>query len=76
MTIFFFYKYLPFDRILENSRQIILVVFLANITPAASTVTQMAQVFGNDAKYASAINVVTTLMSLVTMPIMVMLYQL
>lgn len=76
MTIFFFYKYLPFDSILENSQQIILVVFLANITPAASTVTQMAQVFGNDAKYASAINVVTTLMSLITMPIMVMLYQL
>ena len=37
-----------------------LIVFLAVITPSASTVTQMCQVYGNDSRYASAINVVTT----------------
>ena len=55
--------------------KIILIVFLAIITPSASTVTQMCQVYGNDSKYASAINVMTTLLSIITMPVMVMLFQ-
>lgn len=52
-----------------------LIVFLAIITPSASTVTQMRQVYGNDSQYASAINVVTTLFSIVSMPLLVMLFQ-
>ena len=55
--------------------KLLLIVFLAVITPSASTVTQMCQVYGNDSRYASAINVVTTLCSIVTMPLMVMLFQ-
>ena len=50
-------------------------VFIAIITPSASTVTQMCQVYGNDSQHASAINVVTTLLAIVTMPLMVMLFQ-
>ena len=55
--------------------KILLIVFLAVTTPSASTVTQMCQVYGNDAKYASAINVMTTLFALITMPLMVLIYQ-
>lgn len=55
--------------------KIILITYLAAITPCASTVTQMCQVYGNDSKYASAINVMTTLLSIVTMPLFVYLYQ-
>lgn len=58
-----------------DGNQIMLIVFLAVITPSASTVTQMCQVYGNDSLYASAINVVTTLFSIITMPLMVMLFQ-
>lgn len=58
-----------------DGNQIMLIVFLAVITPSASTVTQMCQVYGNDSRYASAINVVTTLFSIITMPLMVMLFQ-
>ena len=58
-----------------DGNQIMLIVFLAVITPSASTVTQMCQVYGNDSRYASAINVVTTLVSIITMPLMVMLFQ-
>ena len=58
-----------------DGNQIMLIVFLAVITPSASTVAQMCQVYGNDSRYASAINVVTTLFSIITMPLMVMLFQ-
>lgn len=59
----------------SNGNKLMLIVFLAIITPSASTVTQMCQVYGNDSRYASAINVVTTLLAIVTMPLMVMLFQ-
>ena len=59
----------------SNGTKLTLIVFLAIITPSASTVTQMCQVYGNDSQYASAINVVTTLLAIITMPLMVMLFQ-
>ena len=53
-----------------DAPKIMLIVFLA-----ASTVTQMCQVYSNDSRYASAINVVTTLCAVVTMPVMVLLFE-
>ena len=55
-----------------DGKKLLLIVFLAVITPSASTITQMCQVYGNDSQYASAINVMTTLFSIVTMPLMVL----
>ena len=66
---------LKLSHLSADGPTLILIVFLAIITPSASTVTQMCQVYGNDSRYASAINVVTTLASIVTMPLMVMLLQ-
>lgn len=63
------------DGISQDAPKIMLIVFLAVITPSASTVTQMCQVYGNDSKYASAINVITTLSAIVTMPVMVFLFE-
>lgn len=58
-----------------DAPKIMLIVFLAVITPSASTVTQMCQVYGNDSQYASAINVVTTLSAIITMSVMVLLFE-
>lgn len=58
-----------------DAPKIMLIVFLAVITPSASTVTQMCQVYGNDSQYASAINVVTTLSAIITMLVMVLLFE-
>lgn len=59
----------------SNGNRLMMIVFLAIITPSASTITQMCQVYGNDSQYASAINVVTTLFAIVSMPAMVILFQ-
>ncbi len=37
-------------------------------------ITQMAQIYKKDAGYASAINVITTITCIITMPVMVWLY--
>ena len=63
-------------HLVPDGQTILLVSLLATCTPSASTITQMAQIYGTDADYASAINVVTTLLCIFTMPLMVALYQL
>lgn len=68
-------KYGGMVNLLSNGKMILLISLLATITPSASTITQMAQIYGKNAEYASAINVVTTIICIVTMPIMVLLYQ-
>lgn len=55
---------------------IVLISFLAVITPSASTLPQLALVYDQDAEYAGAINALTTLLCIFTMPLMVLLYQL
>ena len=50
-------------------------VYIASITPACATVTSMAQLYDKDAAYASSLYVLTTLLSIVTMPVMVGMYE-
>jgi hypothetical protein len=59
----------------ENGNQILLVTFFAVITPVASSITQFAQVYGKNETYAGVINIVSTLLCIITMPFMVYVYQ-
>lgn len=59
----------------ENGRSVLLITVLAVITPSASTITQLAQIYDKDAEWASAINVLTTILCICTMPLMIWLYQ-
>ena len=58
-----------------HSDTVVLISFLATVSPAASTVTQMAMVYGQNARKASAIYGITTLLCVITMPLMIALYQ-
>lgn len=70
------FKFSGLKNMSEDGQIILLVSFLATITPTASTIVQMAQIYKKDAGYASAINVITTIVCIITMPIMVWLYML
>lgn len=65
-----------FAHMVPDGRTVMMIPFLAAMAPSASSITQMAQVYHKDAQYASAINVVSTVLCVVTMPLMVTLYQL
>ena len=71
-----FLKYSGIAKWTPDGADVLLVTFLATTTPSASTLVQFSQVYGKDAGYASAINVITTLLCILTIPLMVMLYQL
>ena len=59
-----------------DGKAILMTVYLACITPACSTVTSMAQLYGADAEHSSALYVLTTLLSIVSMPVMIGLFDL
>ena len=52
-----------------------MIVLLATAAPAAAMITQLAQLYNKDVKYASVINVMSVIFCIVTMPVMVMLYE-
>jgi len=60
---------------IPNAEMILLITLLATASPSGTTIIQMAQVYGGDTDYACSINVVTTLLCIVTMPLMIALYQ-
>ena len=75
VVILLILKYSGLANFSPDGKMILLISLLATITPSASAITQMSQIYGKNAEYASAINVVTTIVCIITMPIMVWLYQ-
>lgn len=76
IIVLLFLKYSNLATLVDNGETILLITLLATATPSATTVVSMATLFGSDAEYASAINVVTAILCTVTMPFIVWLYQL
>lgn len=68
-------KLFGFSHQNDQNKNIILISFLATISPSAATMTQMALLYQHDANKASAIYGMTTLLCIITMPIIVGLYQ-
>jgi predicted permease len=60
---------------IPSNEEILLISFLATMTPSAATIMQLAQVYDTEVDYSVAINILTTLAACVTMPLFVMLYQ-
>ncbi len=60
---------------LADGKAILMTVYLAAVTPACATVTSMAQLYGQDAEESSALYVLSTLLSIVTMPLMLGLFD-
>lgn len=75
LVVLFVLKYSGMIGLAADGQTILLVTLLATMTPSASSVTQMAQIYGNDASYCSAINVMSTLLCIITMPLLVTLYM-
>ncbi len=65
----------PVVRFLPVDRSIVMIVLLGAIAPSASNINQVAILYNKDAGYASAINVLTTLSCIVTVPLWIMLYE-
>ena len=60
---------------IADGKNILMIVYLACITPACATVTSLAQLYDRNAAYSSALYVLTTLLSIVTMPVRIGVYD-
>lgn len=69
-------KYSGLATLVPNGDKVLLISLLAACTPTGTMVTAIAQVHGGDAEYASAINMSSTLLCILTIPIIVFFYQL
>lgn len=75
LLVLFLMKMSRVGSLVADGDTILLISLLAAIGPTAAAITQMAQVYGRDPEYASAIYFVTTLMCIVTMPVVIWMYQ-
>ena len=73
--VLLFIKLTHAEALAQNGDKILLITFLASMTPAAATVMQMAQLHDCDADFAGGVNIATTLVCILSMPIFVALYQ-
>ena len=61
-------------KLLPDAATVLYISFLACTTPPSVTTTQLAVLYHEDAGYSSAINIVSTILCLATIPLMTMLY--
>lgn len=69
------FKFTGLTHITADANQILLITTLAASAPPAAMITQFAQLYNKHPGYASVMNVMGVIFSIVTMPLMVMLYQ-
>lgn len=69
-------KYSHIGSFVENGDTIVIIALLGASSPSATSIVNMAQIFTEDSKMASMINVSTTLLCIITMPLVLALYQL
>ena len=74
VVILLFFSLTGLGNMLDTAPTLLFITFLAISAPSAATVTQMAQLYTEDGAYAGAINVMTMLLCLLTMPVMTWLY--
>nr|WP_307998260.1 AEC family transporter [uncultured Merdimonas sp.] len=58
-----------------DAEYILLIVLIAVAAPVAAIITQLAQIYDKDVKYASVINVMSVVFCILTMPLAVLIYE-
>jgi len=69
-------KILPLASMHPDGKTILTIILIATSSCSMSSVMQLSSVYGGNTDQACAINVLTTLLCVVTLPVMVYLYQL
>lgn len=58
-----------------DGKEIMRIVMFAASAPAATAITQIAQIYDQDVKYAGLINAMTVIFCVITMPLIILLYE-
>lgn len=66
---------LPLAGLVADGKNVLMVVMLASVSPVCTTVISQLQLYQLDADKASQLYILTTLFSMITMPVMIGLYD-
>lgn len=58
-----------------DSEYILMIVLIATAAPVAAIITQLTQIYNEDVRYASVINVMSVVFCVITMPLSVLIYE-
>lgn len=75
LVVFIVFKVLDLTDWIADGKNLLLIVFLACVTPACATVTSMAQLYDKNSAEASLFYVLTTLFSIISMPLMILVFE-
>ena len=76
LCIILIFKFTPLTSLTSDASQILLITLLAASAPPAAIIAQFAQLYDKNPSYASRMNVMGVIFSIITMPLMIMIYQL
>ena len=74
LIILLFLRYSGMASMVADGKMILLISLLAVITSSAISVVQFCQLYDKDVTYAGSINAITTIVCILTMPLLVWLY--
>lgn len=69
------FKFTGLTHLTNDANQILLITTLAASAPPAAMITQFAQLYNKHPGYASIMNVMCVMFSILTMPFIIMIYQ-
>ena len=69
------FKFTGLTHLTADANQILLITTLAASAPPAAMITQFAQLYNKHPGYASIMNVMGVMFSILTMPLIIMIYQ-
>lgn len=75
LVVVIVFKLTGLTTITKDANQILLITTLASCAPPAAMITQFAQLYNKHPGYASLMNVMGVIFSIITMPLIIMIYQ-
>ena len=75
LAVILAFRLLGLQNFHQDAYQILLISLLAASAPAAATITQFAQLYDKHPGYTSIMNVMSVIFCIITMPIIVFIYQ-
>lgn len=75
LTIVIFMRFVMFYFPAKELNFVYTISLLAAITPTAATITNQCQIYNKDSVYSNTIYLITTLLCIITMPILLAIFQ-
>lgn len=75
LLLLLLFKTTGIARLIPDGKNLLMIVYLASVTPVCAALTSIAQFYDQDAFHASSLYVLSTICSIATIPVMIGLFD-